>query len=130
MPLLAINNLYVYGNTFVDQVTFGQELCWLAQHWTYLFGSEKESRAVDPCWVPEDEDDDSEEQDCEAEEQQCPVIPGGILKVLFILTPFLMIVNIHYGFVLYTHWKNARLQPKDGGCVDQGGPELDVFEKD
>ena len=30
MPLLAINNLYVYGNTFVDQVTFGQELCWLA----------------------------------------------------------------------------------------------------
>ena len=58
---------------------------------------------------PEDEDDDEEEMDCEAEEAQCPVLPGGIVKVLFILTPVLLIVNIHYAFVLYTHWKNARL---------------------
>ena len=64
------------------------------------------------------EDDDEEEAACEVEEQQCPILPGGIFKVLFILWPTLVLINIHYAFVLYTHWKNSRLQVKDGGCAD------------
>ena len=129
MPLIALNNLYQYQSTFADQATFGQEVCWLAQHYTFLFGSDKEARDAQPCRVPEDEDDDEEEAECEVEEQQCPILPGGIFKVLFILWPTLVLINIHYAFVLYTHWKNSRLQVKDGGCADQAGPELDMFER-
>ena len=76
-----------------------------------MFGSEKD----------QEEECAENDDDCEAAKDQCPVLPGGVLKVLFIITPIVVIVNVHFMFVLYTHWQNSRLHPDQGGCNDDRG---------
>ena len=56
------------------------------------------------------------------------MVPGGALKVLFIITPVVILVNIHFGFVLYTHWKNSSLPEDQGGCGDADGPYRDQID--
>ena len=57
---------------------------------------------ANPC------DSQEEEDDCPANQDQCP---GRLIKVLLFITPIIVLVNIHFAFVLYTHDK------KDGGLV-------------
>jgi len=42
----------------------------------------------------------------------------------------IVMLNIHFAFVLYTHWKNARLPENQGGCADDEGPQPDDFSQD
>ena len=120
-PLIAIWNLLAYQNILIDNVIFAKGLCWLSQEWTHFFGSDKEREEADPC------DNGDEEDDCEADKDQCPVLPGGVLKVLFVITPLVVILNCHFAFVLYTHYKNSRLPEEKGGCEDRYGPDPDDF---
>ena len=51
-----------------------------------------------------------------------------MLKVFLVVTPLVIILNIHFAFVLYTHWKNSRLLVSQGGA--QYGDDLDEDEDD
>lgn len=86
-------------------------------------GSERERMDADPCDTQEEEDD------CQANQDQCPVLPGGALKVLLFITPIIVLVNIHFAFVLYTHYKNSGLPESQGGCNDRKVEE-DNFDDD
>lgn len=77
-----------------------------------------EREAREDCEAAGDENDD-----CEADRDQCPILPGGIAKALFVITPIVVFLNIHFAFVLFTHWRNARLPENQGGCADPDGPE-------
>ena len=109
-PLIFLWNLYKYSNVLVDNVLFAKELCWLSQQWIDWMGSDKEREEADPC-VGEEADDD-----CEAQADQCPALPGGVLKVIFVITPLIILINLHFMFVLYAHWRNRNLHPNQGGC--------------
>ena len=102
-PLIAIFNMLAYQNILIDNVMFAKAFCWLSQEWTHFMGSASEREEADPC------DNGDEEDDCEADKDQCPVLPGGVLKVLFVITPLVVILNVHFAFVLYTHYKNSQL---------------------
>jgi len=69
--------------------------------------------------------DEDEQQDCEANLDQCPALPGGAFKVLFVITPIILVLNVHFAFVLFTHYKNSSLQLADGGCNDASVQEYD-----
>ena len=64
---------------------------------------------------------------CELPDDPCPLAPGGALKVLLFITPAIVILNIHFAFVLYTHWKNSSLPKEQGGCNSNDGPAPDEF---
>jgi len=127
IPLIAIVNLIAYQNILIDNVAGATQLCWLSKKWTHFFGSERDKVEADPCDTNDNEENADE---CAAEADQCPVLPGGMLKVLFVITPIIVVMNIHFAFVLYTHWKNSRLPESDGGCKDEDGPEEDDFTND
>lgn len=69
--------------------------------------------------------DEDEQNDCEANLDQCPALPGGAMKVLFVITPIVLVMNVHFAFVLFTHYKNSRLPIEQGGCADNDGPEYE-----
>lgn len=120
VPAIFITNLVMYQNILADNVSFAGELCWMSKKWVATFGgSKEENEAQEEC----NEADEEEQADCEAALDQCPILPGGVLKALFVITPIVVIMNIHFGCVLYTHWKNSRLPEAQGGCDDQDGPE-------
>ena len=120
MPAIFITNLVMYQNILADNTAFAGELCWMSKKWVATFGGTKEeNEAQEEC----NEADEEEQADCEAALDQCPILPGGVLKALFIITPIVVIMNIHFGFVLYTHWKNSKLPESQGGCDDADGPE-------
>ena len=119
-PLIAIVNLFMYANILIDNVMFAKGICWLSQEWTHFMGSDKEREEADAC------DNGEEEDDCEANKDQCPVLPGGALKVLFVITPLVVILNLHFAFVLYTNYKQSRLTKEQGGCNDTFGPDPDA----
>ena len=125
-PLIAIVNLFQYQNILIDSILFAKGLCWLSQEWTHFMGSDKERAEADPCDNADDENDD----ECEADKDQCPVLPGGALKVLFVITPLIVIINLHFAFVLYAHYKNSRASVEDGGANDRYGPDPDDLEAD
>ena len=88
---------------------FAEEICWFSKKWTATFGGTKDqNEAQEEC----DEADEEDQADCEANLDQCPVLPGGVMKVMFVITPIIVVLNIHFAFVLYTHWKNSVL-PED-----------------
>ena len=118
-PLIAIVNILAYQNILIDQAMFAKGLCWLSQEWTHYMGSDKEREEADPC----DNGDDDDE--CEADKDQCPILPGGVLKVLFVITPLVVLLNLHFAFVLYAHYKNSRTPVDQGGCDDRYGPDPD-----
>ena len=111
MPIIAIINLVTYQNILIDNVAFAKELCWFNKKWIKMFGSEKD----------QEEECAENDDDCEAAKDQCPILPGGVLKVLFIITPLVVIINVHFMFVLYAHWQNSRLPESQGGCGDERG---------
>ena len=115
-PLVALVNLFAYQNILVDNVMFAKGFCWLSQEWVHFFGSAKEREEANSC------DTGDEEDDCEADKDQCPVLPGGVLKVLFVITPLVVILNVHFAFVLYTHYRNSGLPEERGGCNDLTSP--------
>ena len=39
------------------------------------------------------------------------------MKILFVVTPLIVIINIHFAYVLYTHYDRRKLYDYDGGCV-------------
>ena len=123
-PLVALVNFLAYGNILVDNVMFAKEFCMMSQEWTHQMGSDKEREEADPC------DNGEEEDDCEADKDQCPVLPGGVLKVLFVITPLVVILNVHFAFVLYTHYRNSNLTEEMGGCNDRYAPEPDDLGDD
>ena len=91
-------------------------MCAFSKWWVKTFGGDKEqNEAQEECA----EGDEEEQAECEANLDQCPILPGGVLKALFVITPIVVIVNIHFAFVLYTHWKNSRLPEEQGGCADE-----------
>ena len=125
VPLIFIVNTVAYQNILVDNVMFAEEFCGFSKWWVATFGGSKaENEAQEEC----NEADEEDQADCEANLDQCPILPGGILKVLFVITPLVCLINIHFAFVLYTHWKNARLPESQGGCADTDGPEPDEFD--
>merc|ERR1719162_1933836 len=119
-PLIAIINIIAYQNILIDSVLFAKGLCWLSQEWTHFMGSDKEREEAG-----EAEDGDDCDDECEANKDQCPVLPGGALKVLFVITPLVVIINLHFAFVLYAHYKNSRASVEDGGANDKYGPDPD-----
>ena len=48
------------------------------------------------------------------------------MKVLFVITPLVVILNVHFAFVLYSNYKIARLPEEKGGCSDTFGPDPDA----
>ena len=119
VPLVAVVNLVSYQNILVDNVSFASELCWLSKKWYATMGGNKEQdEAVAEC----ENADEDEQADCEANLDQCPMLPGGALKVLFVITPIVVIMNVHFAFVLYTHYRNSKLPEEQGGCADDNGP--------
>ena len=50
---------------------------------------------------------------------QCPVLPGGAMKILFVIAPLVVVINLHFAMVLYTHWKRAPLGKSQGGTYDE-----------
>ena len=104
---------------------YAEEFCWMSKKWVATFGGTKaQNEEIEEC----NEADEDEQADCEANLDQCPILPGGVMKVVFVITPIVVIMNIHFAFVLYVHWKNARLPANQGGCEDNDGPEPDDFE--
>ena len=128
VPLIFVINFLAYGNILVDNVMFAEEFCGASKLWVKTFGgSKEENEAQEEC----NEADEEDQADCEANLDQCPILPGGVLKVLFVITPVIVIVNVHIAFVLYTHWKNSCLPEDQGGCADNEGPQEDNdFEQD
>ena len=115
MPLIAICNLFMYGNILVSNVLFADQICWLSKKWTKEMGGDKEqNEAQEEC----NEADEEDQADCEANLDQCPVLPGGAAKVLLVITPLVLLVNLHFMYVLYTHYKRASLPKRQGGCYD------------
>ena len=53
------------------------------------------------------EADEEDQAECEANLDQCPVLPGGAAKTLFVITPLIIVINLHFAFVLYAHTQNA-----------------------
>ena len=90
--------------------------------------SREDQAAEEECEEGNEDQNSADQDDCEAQKDQCPVLPGGALKVLFVITPIVVIVNVHFAFVLYTHYKNSKRGPEEGGCEDPEGPDYDVFE--
>ena len=92
----------------------------MSKKWTATFGGTKEeNEAQEECNQAEDE----EQAECEANLDQCPILPGGILKALFIITPIVIILNVHFAFVLYVHYVNSALPESQGGCDDPDCPD-------
>ena len=115
MPGIFITNLIAYQNILADNVAFAGEVCWFSKKWVAnVGGTKEENEAQQEC----NEADEEDAEECEANLDQCPVLPGGVLKALFVVTPIVVIMNIHFAFVLYTHWKNSRLPESEGGCAD------------
>ena len=109
VPAIFIVNFVAYQNVLMDNVMFAEEICWISRKWTATFGGTKaQNKELEEC----DEADEEDQADCEAQLDQCPVLPGGMLKALFVITPLIVVCNIHFAFVLYTHWKNSVL-PED-----------------
>ena len=51
------------------------------------------------------------------------------MKVLFVITPIVVIFNVHFAFVLFTHYKNSSLPENQGGCKDPiGAPDYNDFD--
>ena len=128
IPLIFVINFLAYQNVLVDNVMFAEEICGFSKFWIKTFGgSKEENEAQQEC----NEADEEDQAACEADLDQCPILPGGVLKVLFVITPIVVIMNIHIAFVLYTHWKNSCLPEDQGGCADnEGPPEDEDFEQD
>ena len=121
-PLIAAVNLCYYQNILVDSVAFGDLFCWFSKKWISTMGGDKEfEESQNEC----NDADEDEQQDCEANLDQCPALPGGAFKVLFVITPIVLVMNVHFAFVLFTHYKNSRLQESMGGCADENGPEYE-----
>ena len=87
-----------------------------------MFGA-KDNEQEEPCENGQSADD------CEAEQDQCPMVPGGALKALFVISPVVVLVNIHFAFVLFTHWKNSSL-PEDQGGINEPGVGHVEFDDD
>ena len=121
-PLIAAVNLVYYQNILVDSVAFGDVFCWFSKKWISTMGGDKEFEESQNECAEADED---EQQDCEANLDQCPALPGGAFKVLFVITPIVIVMNVHFAFVLFTHYKNSRLPVEQGGCADATGPEYE-----
>ena len=120
MPAIFITNLVMYQNILADNVSFAGEMCWFSKKWVATVGGTKEeNEAQEECNQADEED----QEDCEANLDQCPILPGGVLKALFVITPIVVIMNVHFAFVLFTHWKNSRMPAAQGGCDDADGPE-------
>ena len=104
MPLIFLCNFFMYGNILVSNVLFADQLCWLNKKWVEEFGGTKsQNEAIEEC----NEADEEDQASCEANLDQCPVLPGGAAKTLFVITPLIIVVNLHFAFVLYTHTQNA-----------------------
>ena len=113
MPMIALCNLFMYGNILVSNVLFAEWICWFSKKWTKEVGGDKDqNEAQEEC----NEEDEENQADCEANLDQCPVLPGGAAKTLLVITPLIIIVNLHFAYVLYTHWKRADLSVREGGC--------------
>ena len=121
-PLIAVVNMLWYQNILVDEVVFGEQICWLSKKWFSTMGGDKEYQEAEQECNDADED---EQNDCEANLDQCPALPGGAMKVLFVITPIVLVMNVHFAFVLFTHYKNSRLPIEQGGCADNDGPEYE-----
>ena len=120
IPGMFITNLIMYQNILADNVAYAGLVCWLSQKGAGDSDDKnKKEREESEC----NQKDDDERAECEADQDQCPVLPGGVLKVLIVITPLVILLNIHFAFVVYTHWKNSRLHRKDGGA--QYGDGLD-----
>ena len=113
MPLIALVNLIAYQNILVDNVSFASEVCWFSKAMTGETAEERERQEA--CDAGEEVDD------CEADQDRCPMLPGGALKALVFITPIIVIVNVHFAFVLYTHYRNSHLNEEQGGCNDGEG---------
>ena len=123
-PLIAVVNMIWYKNILVDSVVFGAQFCWLSKKWYATMGGNKEyENEEQEC----NDADDDEQNDCEANLDQCPALPGGAMKVLFVITPLVLILNVHFAVVLYVHFKNSRKTADEGGCGDADGPEYEDF---
>ena len=104
MPLIFLCNFFMYGNILVSNVLFADQLCWINKKWVEEFGGTKsQNEAIEEC----NEADEEDQASCEANLDQCPVLPGGAAKTLFVITPLIIVVNLHFAFVLYTHTQNA-----------------------
>ena len=125
-PLIALVNMVMYQNVLIDSVAFGDIFCWFSKKWVVTMGGDKEfEESQNEC----NDADEDEQQDCEANLDQCPVLPGGALKVLFVITPLVVILNVHFAFVLFTNYKNSKLPEAQGGCADTiGAPEYEDFD--
>ena len=87
----------------------------MSKKWTAEFGGTKEQNAeIEEC----NEADSEDQAECEANLDQCPVLPGGAMKILFVITPLIIVINMHFAWVLYTHWKRAPLGKSKGGTHD------------
>ena len=42
MPLIAICNLFMYGNILVSNVLFADQICWISKKWTKEMGGDKD----------------------------------------------------------------------------------------
>ena len=124
-PLIAAVNICYYQNILVDSVAFGDLFCWFSKKWISTVGGDKEfEESQNEC----NDADEDEQQDCEANLDQCPALPGGAFKVLFVITPIVLVMNVHFCFVLFTHYKNSKLPASQGGCDDAAGPEYEDFD--
>ena len=124
-PLIAAVNIVYYQNILVDSVAFGDLFCWFSKKWISTMGGDKEfEESQNEC----NDADEDEQQDCEANLDQCPALPGGAFKVLFVITPIVLVMNVHFCFVLFTHYKNSKLPASQGGCDDAAGPEYEDFD--
>ena len=120
IPAIFITNLLMYQNILADNVAFAGEVCWFSKKWVATFGgSKEENEAQEECNQADEED----QADCEANLDQCPILPGGVLKALFIVTPMVIILNVHFAFVLYVHYVNSALPESQGGCDDPDCPD-------
>ena len=103
----------MYQNILADNVAYAGTICWLSQKGAGDSDDKnKKEREESEC----NQKDDDDRAECEADLDQCPILPGGVLKVLFLITPIVILLNIHFAFVLYTHWKNSRLLRSQGGA--------------
>ena len=116
MPVIILFNLFYYGHMLTDNVIYGKDTCEIL---TLFFG--KKSEEENEC------DQDDAAPDCTEREEQCKVLPGGVFKGLLILTPVIIVTNVHFMFVLLTHYKNSGLPEADGGCP---GDQKEVVEFD
>ena len=76
-------------------------------------GDKEQNEEQEEC----NEADEEDQASCEANLDQCPVLPGGAMKILFVITPLIVIINIHFAYVLYTHYDRRKMYDYDGGCV-------------